>query len=170
MGGSGISKSQVSRLCGEIDDRVKAFLDRPIEGDWPYVWLDATYVKVRRNHRIVSVEFLRKLRRRGLRGTKLVISDAHEGIKAAVTKLVNATWQRCRVHTMRNALAHAGKSSRRGRRGLHEHRFRPGNRGRRQDPMAQDRRSTAPDAAKAGTLHGLSREADQGPRPTWWPI
>lgn len=144
MGGSGISKSQVSRLCEEIDDRVKAFLDRPIEGDWPYVWLDATYVKVRRNHRIVSVaviiavgvntdgrrevlgmdigpseaetfwtEFLRKLRRRGLRGTRLVISDAHEGIKAAVTKLMNATWQRCRVHTMRNALAHAGKSSRR---------------------------------------------------------
>ena len=144
MGGSGISKSQVSRLCEEIDDRVKAVLDRPIEGDWPYVWLDATYVKVRRNHRIVSVaviiavgvntdgrrevlgmdigpseaetfwtEFLRKLRRRGLRGTKLVISDAHEGIKAAVTKLMNATWQRCRVHTMRNALAHAGKSSRR---------------------------------------------------------
>ena len=144
MGGSGVSKSQVSRLCEEIDDRVKAFLDRPIEGDWPYVWLDATYVKVRRNHRIVSVaviiavgvntdgrrevlgmdigpseaetfwtEFLRKLRRRGLRGTKLVISDAHEGIKAAVTKLMNATWQRCRVHTMRNALAHAGKSSRR---------------------------------------------------------
>lgn len=144
MGGSGISKSQVSRLCEEINDRVKAFLDRPIEGDWPYVWLDATYVKVRHNHRIVSVAviiavgvntdgrrevlgmdigpseaetfwtvFLRKLRRRGLRGTRLVISDAHEGIKAAVTKLMNATWQRCRVHIMRNALAHAGKSSRR---------------------------------------------------------
>ena len=144
MGGSGVSKSQVSRLCEEIDARVKAFLDRPLEGDWPYVWLDATYVKVRRNHRIVSVaviiavgvnadgrrevlgmdigpseaetfwtEFLRKLRRRGLRGVKLVVSDAHEGIKAAVAKLMNATWQRCRVHTMRNALAHAGKSSRR---------------------------------------------------------
>src|SRR5579863_9332308 len=144
MGGSGVSKSQVSRLCEEIDARVKSFLDRPLEGDWPYVWLDATYVKVRRNHRIVSVavivavgvnadgrrevlgmdigpseaetfwtEFLRKLRRRGLRGVKLVISDAHEGIKAAVAKLMNATWQRCRVHTMRNALAHAGKSSRR---------------------------------------------------------
>src|SRR5690348_9298777 len=55
MGMSGISKSQVSRLCEEIDERVKAFLDRPLEGDWPYVWLDATYVKVRRNHRIVSV-------------------------------------------------------------------------------------------------------------------
>jgi putative transposase len=144
MGATGVSKSQVSRLCEEIDARVKAFLDRPLEGDWPYVWLDATYVKVRRNHRIVSVavivavgvntdgrrevlgmdigpseaetfwtEFLRKLRRRGLRGVKLVISDAHEGIKAAVAKLMNATWQRCRVHTMRNALAHAGKSSRR---------------------------------------------------------
>jgi putative transposase len=144
MGGTGVSKSQVSRLCEEIDARVKAFLDRPLEGDWPYVWLDATYVKVRRNHRIVSVavivavgvntdgrrevlgmdigaseaetfwtEFLRKLRRRGLRAVKLVISDAHEGIKAAVAKLMNATWQRCRVPTMRNALAHAGKSSRR---------------------------------------------------------
>src|SRR4029077_4694105 len=144
MGGTGVSKSQASRLCAEIDDKVKAFLDRPLEGDWPYVWLDATYVKVRRNHRIVSVaviiavgvnadgrrevlgmdigpseaetfwtEFLRRLRRRGLRGVKLVISDAHEGIKAAVAKLMDATWQRCRVHTMRNALAHAGKSSRR---------------------------------------------------------
>jgi transposase-like protein len=121
---------------------VKAFLDRPLEGDWPCVWLDATYLKVRRN-RIVSVavilavgvnmdgrrevlgmdigpseaetfwiEFLRKLRRRGL-GVKLVISDAHQGIEAAVTKLMNATWQRCRVHTMPNALAYAGKSSRR---------------------------------------------------------
>ena len=144
MGATGVSKSQVSRLCEEIDARVKAFLDRPLEGDWPYLWLDATYLKVRRNHRIVSVavivavgvntdgrrevlgmdigsseaetfwvEFLRKLRRRGLRGVKLIVSDAHEGIKAAVAKLINATWQRCRVHTMRNALAHAGKSSRR---------------------------------------------------------
>src|SRR6201987_5436059 len=55
MGMSGISKSQVSRLCGEIDDKVKAFLNRPIEGDWPYLWIDATYVKVRQNGRIVSV-------------------------------------------------------------------------------------------------------------------
>lgn len=141
MGMSGISKSQVSRLCGEIDDKVKAFLGRPIEGDWPYLWIDATYVKVRQNGRIVSVAvivavgvnsdgrrevlgmdigpseaetfwtaFLRKLARRGLRGVKLVVSDAHEGIKAAVSKVLNATWQRCRVHFMRNALAHAGKS------------------------------------------------------------
>ena len=144
MGMSGISKSQVSRLCEEIDERVHTFLDRPIEGDWPYIWIDATYVKVRQNGRIVSVAvivavgvnsdgrrevlgmdigaseaepfwtaFLRKLTRRGLRGVKLVISDAHEGIKGAVSKLLCASWQRCRVHFMRNALAHAGKSGRR---------------------------------------------------------
>ena len=143
MGGTGISKSQVSRLCGEIDERVNAFLDRPIERDWPYLWLDATYVKVREAGQIVSVAvtiavgvntdgrrevlgmdighseaetfwttFLRKLARRGLRGVKLVISDAHEGLKAAATKVLGATAQRCRVHFMRNALAHAGKSGR----------------------------------------------------------
>jgi len=133
MGMSGISKSQVSRLCEEIDGKVKAFLDRPIEGEWPYLWIDATYLKVRRGGRIVSVaaiiavgvnsdgrrevlgmeigtseaeaiwtEFLRKLTRRGLRGVKLVISDAHEGIKAAVTKVLCTTWQRCRVGLLKN--------------------------------------------------------------------
>jgi putative transposase len=144
MGMTGISKSQVSRLCMEIDDKVAAFLNRPLEGDWPSLWLDATYVKARANGRIVSVAvivavavngdgrrevlgldigcseaetfwtaFLRKLTRRGLRGVKLVISDAHEGLKGAVGKVLNATWQRCRVHFMRNALAHAGKQGRR---------------------------------------------------------
>jgi len=144
LGMDGISRSQVSRLCEEIDEKVKPFLGRPIEGDWPYVWLDATYLKVRRGGRIVSVavaiaigvngdgrrevlgldicpseaetfwgEFLRKLARRGLRGVKLVISDAHEGLKAAVAKVLGASWQRCRVHFMRNALAHANKNGRR---------------------------------------------------------
>jgi transposase-like protein len=144
MGMSGISKSQVSRLVEEINDKVQAFLTRPIEGDWPYLWIDATYIKVRQAGRIVSVavtvavganadgrrevlgmavgpseaetfwtDFLRSLARRGLRGVKLVISDAHEGIKAAVSKVMNATWQRCRVHFMRNVMAHAGKSGRR---------------------------------------------------------
>ncbi len=61
----------------------------------------------------IWTEFLRKLTRRGLRGVKLVVSDAHEGLKAAVSKVLSATWQRCRVHFMRNALAHAGKSGRR---------------------------------------------------------
>src|SRR5271166_1681571 len=55
MGMEGIGKSQVSRLCGEIDERVQTFLRRPIEGEWPYLWLDATYVKARRDHHIVSV-------------------------------------------------------------------------------------------------------------------
>jgi putative transposase len=156
LGMTGISKSQVSRLCEEIDEKVQAFLDRPIEGDWPYLWIDATYVKVRQNGRIVSVAviiavgvnsdgrrevlgmeigaseaetfwtaFLRKLARRGLErtfivsdkrslsGVKLVISDSHEGIKAAVSKVLSTTWQRCRVHFMRNVLAHAGKQGRR---------------------------------------------------------
>jgi putative transposase len=144
MGMGGISKSQVSRLCEEIDEKVKAFLARPLEGDWPYLWIDATYLKVRQSGRIVSVaviiavgvnsdgrrevlgmdigpseaeplwtEFLRTLARRGLRGVKLVISDAHEGIKAAVAKVFSASWQRCRVHFMRNVLAHAGRHGRR---------------------------------------------------------
>ena len=136
LGMTGISKSQVSRLCSEIDGKIATFLDRPLEGDWPYIWLDATYVKARRDGRIVSVavivavgvnsdgrrevlglaigtseaevfwtDFLRKLTRRGLRGVKLIVSDAHEGLKAAVAKVLNASWQRCRVHFMRNALA-----------------------------------------------------------------
>jgi transposase-like protein len=143
MGMEGISKSQVSRLCGEIDDKINNFLNRPLEGDWPYIWLDATYLKVREAGRIVSVavtiatgvnadgrrevlglaigaseaetfwtEFLRGLARRGLRGVKLVISDAHSGLKAAIAKVLHATWQRCRVHMMRNLLAHAGRQGR----------------------------------------------------------
>jgi transposase-like protein len=143
LGMTGISKSQVSRLCEEIDERVNAFLERPLEGDWPYLWIDATYVKVRQGGRIVSVAtiiavavntegrrevlgmatgpseaepfwtaFLRSLTRRGLRGVKLVISDAHEGIKAAIAKVLKASWQRCRVHFLRNALAYANKGQR----------------------------------------------------------
>src|SRR4030088_1417607 len=137
MGMTGISKSQVSRLCGEIDGKIVAFLDRPLEGEWPYIWLDATYVKARRDGHVVSgavivavgvngdgrrgvlglgvrisdaetfwTDFLRKLARRGLRGVKLVVSDAHEGLKAAIAKVLNSSWQRCRVHFMRNVLAH----------------------------------------------------------------
>ena len=140
MGLSGISKSTVSKLCKDIDDRVHAFLDRPLSGDWPYLWLDATYLKQREGGRIVSVAaiiavavdgegkreivglhigpseaetfwstFLRSLVKRGLRGTKLVISDAHEGLKAAIRRVMGATWQRCRVHWMRNALAYVPK-------------------------------------------------------------
>jgi transposase-like protein len=140
MGLSGISKSTVSKLCKDIDERVNAFLARPLEGEWPYLWLDATYLKVREGGRIVSVAaiiavavdaegrreivglhlgpseaetfwstFLRSLVRRGLKGVKLVVSDAHEGLKAAIRRVLGATWQRCRVHWMRSALAHVGK-------------------------------------------------------------
>lgn len=144
LGLTGIDKSQVSRICKELDEPVRAFRERPLEGDYPYVWLDATYLKVRQNHRIVSmaavvaigvrgsgereivgfaigaseeaafwVEFVRTLVRRGLRGVGLVISDAHEGLKAAVTQvLAGSSWQRCRVHFMRNVLAHITRADR----------------------------------------------------------
>ena len=141
MGLSGISKSTVSKLCKDIDDRVNAFLERPLVGDWPYLWLDATYLKQREGGQIRTVAviiavavntegkreivglhigpseaeifwstFLKSLVKRGLRGTKLVISDAHEGLKAAIRRVLGSTWQRCRVHWMRNAQAYVPKS------------------------------------------------------------
>ena len=141
MGLSGISKSTVSKLCKDIDDRVNAFLDRPLTGDWPYLWLDATYLKQREGGRIVSVAaiiavaantdgkreivglhigpseaetswatFLKSLVRRGLRSNKLVVSDAHEGLKGAIRRVIGASWQRCRVHWMRNALSYVPKA------------------------------------------------------------
>lgn len=144
LGLTGIDKSQVSRICKELDEPVRAFRERPLRGDYPYMWLDATYLKVRQNHRIVSmaavvaigvretgereilgfaigaseeasfwIEFLRTLVRRGLGGACLVISDAHEGLKAAVSQvLAGSSWQRCRVHYMRNVLAHVTRADR----------------------------------------------------------
>ena len=140
MGLSGISKSSVSKLCRDIDERVGAFLDRPLQGEWPYLWLDATYLKQREGGRIVDVAaiiavavntegkreivglhigpseaetfwstFLKSLVKRGLRGVKLVVSDAHEGLKGAIRRVMGATWQRCRVHWIRNALAYVPK-------------------------------------------------------------
>ena len=138
------SRRAKSAGCARRSTRRKPFLGHPIEGDWPYVWLDATYLKVRRGGRIVSTASRspsastatagakcsastfapRKPRRSGtsscaswragaLRGVKLVISDAHEGLKAATARILGASWQRCRVHFMRNALAHAHKNGRR---------------------------------------------------------
>ena len=143
MGGTGVSKSQVSRLCAEIDERVQAFLTRPLEGAWPYLWLDATYIRVRDGGRIVSravivavavnedgrrevlgvgtgpseaetfwIEFLRALADRGLRGVKLIVADDHKGLRAAARRVFDATQQRCRVHWVRNALAHVPPKSR----------------------------------------------------------
>jgi len=141
MGMSGISKSQVSRMCSEIDERVKLFLERDLAGQWPYVWLDGTYLKSRENGHVVSraavvavgvneegrrevlglacgpaeteafwTQFLRSLKKRGLSGVRLVTSDAHQGLKNAAAKVLSATWQRCRVHFMRNALAYVPRS------------------------------------------------------------
>jgi transposase-like protein len=184
MGLEGISKSQVSRLCGEFDGRMQDFLGRPIEGDWPYLWLDATYVKVREAGRIVSVavtiavgvnsdgrrevlgvavgaseaetfwtDFLRDLARRGLRGVKLVISDAHEGLKATVAKVLRATWQRCRVHFGRNAAAHAGKTQHRIVSAWIGTAYAEADPGRSR-PMALRGRPTPPQGAEAGQPDG----------------
>jgi putative transposase len=137
LGMAGISKSQVSRLCQTLDGEVERFRTRRLEGPYPYVWLDATYVKVREAGRVVSMaivlaigvtasgerevlgldvgpsedgafwlQFLRSLVARGLGGVQLVISDAHEGLKGAISAVLQgAAWQRCRVHFVRNALA-----------------------------------------------------------------
>jgi putative transposase len=135
---AGISKSEVSRICADLDNEVSAFRGRSLaETAYPYVFLDATYCKARVNHRVVSqavviatgvtadgrrevlgfdvgdsedgafwTAFLRTLRARGLGGVQLVISDAHEGLKGAVRAIMlGASWQRCRVHFLRNVLA-----------------------------------------------------------------
>lgn len=141
MGMTGISKSQVSRLCEELDDQVKAFLNRPITGMWPYIWLDATYVKSREGAHVVSkaivvavgvneegrrdvlgicvgpteteafwTDFLRSLATRGLKGVRLVISDAHIGLQNAVRTVFSAAWQRCKVHFIRNILGYVPRN------------------------------------------------------------
>jgi putative transposase len=143
LGMQGISESQVSRLCQELDAEVERFRLRRLTSPYPYVWLDATYVKVRQDGRVSSmavvvaigvtasgerevlgvevgpseegafwVQFLRGLLARGLSGVQLVISDAHRGLKAAIgAVLQGASWQRCRVHFVRNALALVPKSA-----------------------------------------------------------
>ncbi|MGZ6494382.1 MAG: IS256 family transposase [Actinomycetota bacterium] len=141
---SGISKSEVSRICGELDESLQAFRDRPLDHvEFPYVFLDATYVKARAGGRIVSkavivatgvtrsgdrevlgvevgdsedgafwIAFLRGLRARGLAGVKLVISDAHLGLREAISSvMLDTSWQRCRVHLARNVLAKVPKGS-----------------------------------------------------------
>ncbi len=141
---SGISKSEVSRVCAELDTVVATFRDRPLgHVSFPYVFLDATYVKAHHGPHVVSkaivvatgvsatgdrevlgtavgdsedgafwTAFLRSLRSRGLTGVRLVISDAHEGLKAAIEAvMLGAAWQRCRVHFMRNLLAKVPKAS-----------------------------------------------------------
>jgi len=141
LGLDGIDKSKVSRICQELDSAVEAFRQRPLAAAYPYLWLDALYLKVRQRSRVVSLavviaigvretgerdilgfdlgaseeeafwlQFLRHLKERGLGGVQLVISDAHEGLKNAIGQaLSGASWQRCRVHFMRNLLAYIPK-------------------------------------------------------------
>jgi len=144
LGIAGMGKSQVSRLCEELDEEVARFRDRPLDGPYPYVWVDATYVKARQDGRVVSVavvvavgvngrtgerevlgldvgpsedgafwtSFVRSLVARGLSGVRLVTSDAHRGLKGAIEAvLIGASWQRCRVHFMRNALSLVPKAA-----------------------------------------------------------
>jgi len=148
---TGISKSEVSRICADLDSEVAAFADRDLsETEFPYVFLDATYCKARiggakggKGSRVASqavvvatgvsadgrrevlgfavgdsedgafwTAFLRSLKARGLHGVKLVISDAHTGLKQAIAAvMIGSSWQRCRVHFMRNVLAQVPKAS-----------------------------------------------------------
>ena len=141
---SGISKSEVSRICADLDEEISAFRDRSLAAaTFPYVFLDATYCKARVNRRVVSqavvvatgvrgdgwrevlgfavgdsedgafwTAFLRTLKARGLTGVQLVISDAHQGLETAIAAvLLGASWQRCRVHFMRNVLAQVPKGN-----------------------------------------------------------
>lgn len=143
LGIAGISKSEVSRVCTTLDAEVERFRTRALTGTYPYVWLDATYLKVRQDGRVTTMaiviaigvtaegrrevlgfdvgpseeeafwqQFLRTLVERGLTGVRVVTSDAHAGLKRAlVTILHGASWQRCRVHFVRNALALVPKSA-----------------------------------------------------------
>ncbi|WP_206886218.1 IS256 family transposase [Alicyclobacillus mali (ex Roth et al. 2021)] len=144
LGLEGISKSEVSRLCQQMDKTVQRFKERPLEHEYPYVWLHATFPKVREGGRVQSIalviaigvtdtgerevlgfdvgtsedgafwtDFLRSLKVRGLRGVRLVVSDAHAGLRQAIAEvLTGATWQRCKVHALRNVLSQVPKKER----------------------------------------------------------
>jgi len=141
LGLAGMSKSTVSRLCAGLDEQVRLFRERPLEGAYPYLWLDAKVERVREpggvRHKALVIaygvhetgrrevigidvgegeteafwrEFLRSLRARGLAGVQLCVSDAHEGLKGAIAKVLGSPWQRCTVHFLRDMLGHCGKA------------------------------------------------------------
>ncbi|OPZ41423.1 MAG: Transposase, Mutator family [Actinobacteria bacterium ADurb.BinA094] len=140
LGLAGMSRSAVSRLCAGLDEQVRLFRERPLEGAYPYLWLDARVEKVREpggvrskalvvaqgvhetgRREIIGIdvgeaeteafwrEFLRGLRARGLAGVHLCVSDAHEGLKGAIAKVLGCPWQRCTVHFLRDMLGHCSK-------------------------------------------------------------
>jgi transposase-like protein len=143
LGIHSMTKDRVSALCRGLDERVEAFRNRPLEGEFPYLWLDAKHLKVRDRGHVRSkalvvayavhetgrrevigidlgeveseafwVEFLRGLRARGLGGVRLCISDHHEGLKAAIARILACPWQRCTVHFVRNMHGHCRRSDR----------------------------------------------------------
>ena len=143
LGIEGMTKDRVSALCRGLDEQVELFRGRPLEGAYPYLWLDAKHVKVRDHGRVVSkalvvayavhdtgvrevigldigevesgsfwVEFLRSLKKRGLSGVRLAVSDQHEGLKHAIARVLGCPWQRCTVHFVRDMLAHCRRDQR----------------------------------------------------------
>jgi putative transposase len=143
LGIDGMTKDRVSAICRGLDEQVDAFRNRPLEGAYPYLWLDAKHVKVRDHGRVVSkalvvayavhltgtrevigldigevesgafwVEFLRSLKKRGLDGVRLAISDQHEGLKAAIARVLACPWQRCTVHFLRDMVMHCRRDQR----------------------------------------------------------
>ena len=143
LGIEGMTKDRVSQMCRALDEQVEAFRQRPLEGTYPYLWLDAKQVKVRDRGRVVSkalviayavhetgvrevigldvgevesgafwTEFLRGLKKRGLSGVQLVISDDHEGLKTAIARVLASAWQRCTVHFVRDMLYHCRRDQR----------------------------------------------------------
>jgi transposase-like protein len=143
LGLQGMSKDRVSALCRQLDEQVIAFRERPLEGAYPYLWLDAKQLKVRDQGHVRSkalvvayavhetgrrevlgidlgeveseafwLEFLRSLRRRGLDRVRLVVSDDHEGLKAASARVLSCPWQRCTVHFVRNMHQHCRPAQR----------------------------------------------------------
>jgi putative transposase len=143
LGIEGMTKDRVSHICRGLDEQVDLFRHRPLEGAYPYLWLDAKHVKVRDHGRVVSkalvvayaahetgvrevigldigevetgsfwVEFLRGLKKRGLAGVRLAISDQHEGLKHAIARVLGCPWQRCTVHFVKDMLAHCRRDQR----------------------------------------------------------
>ena len=143
LGIEGMTKDRVSAMCRSLDEQVELFRQRPLEGAYPYLWLDAKHVKVRDHGRVVSkalvvayavhetgvrevigldggevesgafwTEFLRSLRQRGLAGVRLAVSDDHEGLKAAIARVLTSAWQRCTVHFVRDMLYHCRRDQR----------------------------------------------------------
>ena len=143
LGIQGMTKDRVSALCRGLDEQVEVFRSRPLEGAYPYLWLDAKQLKVRDQGHVRSktlvvayavhesgrrevigidlgeveseafwLEFLRTLRQRGLAGVRLAVSDDHEGLKAAIARVLACPWQRCTVHFVRNMHQHCRPAQR----------------------------------------------------------